>query len=154
MKDMRSCGAHSSSWHRMLVQAAVPSQALGWHPPPSLELSRAIPRAPRLCFLSAFHRDSSSQLLLLAGHRERKPHCSAGKAPGFLHYLSPGLQGSEHKPVQPHRSRSALAHGAAVLFPAHICSSSPVPQHTRTRFCLPWLQNQPQPSSSTGHAQH
>ena len=66
------------------------------------------------------------------------------------------LQGSEHKPVQSHCSRSLLANGRAItllysccvprtdLLP--LCSpslgiSNPFPQHTGTRFCLPQLQN-------------
>lgn len=64
------------------------------------------------------------------------------------------LQGSEHKPVQSHCSRSPLAHGRAITLLGSCCSqdraaaplqpsgsSNPLLQHTPTRFCLPQQGN-------------
>lgn len=155
-KGLSSCGAHSSSWHRVLVQAAAPSQALGVASITLTGAQPAIPRAPRVCFSSASHRGSSKAAPPARRARTgaEKGNLALAEPLGFCIISSPRLQGSEHKPVQSHCSRSPLAEGRAIELPCSCCSqhrsaaplqpsgsSSPVPQHTGTRFCLPWLQN-------------
>lgn len=109
-----------------------------------------------LLFISRAARDDSKSASQdMHGSRKRKPRCSLWQTfLGFCIISSLRLQGSEHKPVQSHCSRSPLAKRRAIMLLCSCCSqgraaaplqpsgsSNPFPQHIGTRFCLPQLGN-------------
>lgn len=159
-KDVRNHGGHSHFWCRVLTQAASPE------PTPRgsihhlrVELSCAVPRA-RIHFSSAVQPETiESQLFLPHRTRTRAEKGSLAVLTwqtflGFCIISALRLQGSEHKPVQLHCSRSPLASGRAITLVGSCCSqdrpaaplqpsgsSNPLPQHTWTHFCPPQLGN-------------
>lgn len=125
---MGNHGTHGSFRCRVHAQAATPEPSSGGsihHP----DLSPAVPFLEQegFAFISRAGRDDVNSAVPASQdmHRgsKRKPHCSRWQM--FLRFCIITflrLQGSEHKPVQPHCSHSPLANSWAITLLCSCCS--------------------------------